>query len=197
MIRYNGKYQITDKVRVRKWENIERDKHYDDGLLSPKGYYGTLCKKEKIGKFSGKVVTIARVESYGYRIEEDDGEALWIDEMFEGYAFNYGDKILVSNSGKTWREAYYVGYNDGAERPYVVVILLGNGVTQSMGEDYGYVWLPEFKVTAMKYAKPIKTKHNLILDGNKEYVITEESYKELMRFLEAHAIAMKFLDLKE
>jgi len=182
-LRYDGKYKVGDKVRVRKWENIEKDKKYEDGVYHRLGSYSVvLCNEYKIKPFEGKVGTIAAIDEYGYRIKEDENrEVLWIDEFFEGYAFGYGEKIKISNDEVSWVEAYYVGYNDGVEFPYAVVLLEDKEVKPAEAE------LPKFKISVARYAKPLKERHTVILD-NEEYGLLEDDFNKLKKFLKTHIL---------
>ncbi len=67
------KYEIGDKVRVRK--DLEVDESY--------GYSG-LTFVDEMEQYKGRVVTIESINSDGnYTLEEDDCDWRWNDEMLE------------------------------------------------------------------------------------------------------------------
>lgn len=67
------KYEIGDKVRVRK--DLEVDESY--------GYSG-LTFVDEMEQYKGRVVTIESIDSDGnYTLEEDDCDWWWNDEMLE------------------------------------------------------------------------------------------------------------------
>lgn len=67
--RYEMKYKVGDKVRVR--SDLEKNKGYG-------GWYTS----EGMVKMRGEIVTIRGVGSSAYELEEND--LMWTDEMFEG-----------------------------------------------------------------------------------------------------------------
>ena len=176
------KFKVGDKERVRRWEALEREfgVGIDGDIITVDGdiitvpYFFTKAMK----KFCGKVLTINEViegnryEDDHYNVEEN-GFA-WIDEFFEGYAFEIGDEAEFSDNGKTWFKSIWVGYIDGAERPNLAV-------SQSSLEDYKK--RKTYNFTAWRYARPIQEKkHKIIIDG-KEIEISEEKYKALKESL--------------
>ena len=115
------KYNVGDKVRIKSldWYNANKDKlsFYTDSMA--------LC-------FANEIVTI---KSYGrypdtYRIDEDEGDFLWTDEMIEGLVeeatepkFKVGDRVFnlatkMSVNIIEWDEEtglYIVRYDDGVQ----------------------------------------------------------------------------------
>lgn len=77
-----AKYKVGDKVKVRTDLVLHEVKYYMDDKSNYWYVYTAMTK------FFGKVVTIEEydVYIYGYSIEEDGGEDVWADEMFEGLA---------------------------------------------------------------------------------------------------------------
>lgn len=69
--RHEMKYKVGDKVRVR--SDLEGNKGYG-------GWYTS----EGMVKMRGEIVTIRRVRSSAYELEENN--LMWTDEMFEGLA---------------------------------------------------------------------------------------------------------------
>ena len=67
------KYKVGDKVRVR------RD-------LQIRTHYGAFIFVSGMNDYKGSVVTISKVYSTYYCIEEDMRAWMWTDEMFEGLA---------------------------------------------------------------------------------------------------------------
>ena len=64
------KYKVGDKVRVK--NDLEACTEYGDYRFV-----------RKMKDYRGKVVTISKRNSNSYRIEKDNGEFFWTDEMFE------------------------------------------------------------------------------------------------------------------
>lgn len=64
------KYKVGDKVRIR------------EDLVTDGNYGGSVAEDDMID-MGGSVVTIERVGSIGYYIEEDPDGYCWTDEMFE------------------------------------------------------------------------------------------------------------------
>jgi len=168
------KFKRGDKVRVRQWEAMEREfGSYDSGLLKTPVY----CFSPDMAKYCGKSVTIDFViisegcSSY-YSIIEDGGNFNWTDAMFEGYAFEYGDEIEVSDDEECWEKGFYIGYLDGFHLPYACA---------TGGDKEAFAEGKKFHALFWKYARPIQ-KHRIVIDG-KEIEISEESYKKLKESL--------------
>ena len=168
------KFKRGDKVRVRQWEAMEREfGSYDSGLLKTPVY----CFSPDMAKYCGKSVTIDFViisegcSSY-YSIIEDGGNFKWTDAMFEGYAFEYGDKIEVSDDEIEWADAIYISFADGSLWPYICV---------GKSSESDFHSNKEFTTGSWKYARPIQ-RHRIVIDG-KEIEISEESYKKLKESL--------------
>ena len=163
------KYKVGDRVSVSQWKAMEREygKSAKGVIKAPYNFTSDM------ETFCGGTVTIAVVYEDHYLIEEDGRRFLWADEMFEGYAFEYGDKIEVSNNDSGWQKVIYVGYIDGIDNPYVAV--------RKGGEEFFEGGL-KFGIEFWKYARPIQKKHKIIID-DKEVEISEESYKRLKESL--------------
>ena len=162
-------YKVGDKVRVRQWEAMARQYELlsNDNIGIYKEYLYPFLKTNK--KFCGQVVTIKKIENDCYRIEEDNERCCWIDEMFEGHAFEYGEVAEFSDSGNAWIRRIYVAYADGAERPYVTVDPIDvTGFKKGMS----------FAIETWKHARPIPKKHTIIIDGV-EIEVSDEDYKAL------------------
>lgn len=160
------KYKVGDKVRVRQWEAMMRQGEPLSGDISFPGKPWLFIKMNK--KFCGQIVTIKEVMGDCYRIVEDNGGYHWIDEMFEGYAFKYGEAIEVSDDGKQWERRIYTGYIDGAEWPYACV----DSVDES---KFGAG--KNFAIGTWKYARPVP-KHTIIIDGI-EIRVSDKDYRAL------------------
>lgn len=65
------KYKVGDKVRVRRDLQISRR-------------YGSYTFAPGMDHYKGSVVTISKANPTFYRIEEDEGNWIWTDEMLEG-----------------------------------------------------------------------------------------------------------------
>lgn len=84
--RYEMKYKVGDKVRVR--SDLEKNKGYG-------GWYTS----EGMAKMRGEIVTIRGVGSSAYELEEND--LMWTDEMFEGLV---EDELTVEEAIKIQAE---------------------------------------------------------------------------------------------
>ena len=158
-------FKVGDKVRVRQWEAMMRQGEPLSGDISFPGKPWLFLKINK--KFCGQAVTIKEVMGVCYRVEEDNGSYHWIDEMFEGYAFKYGETTEMSDDGEQWERKIYVGYIDGADRPYVCV----DSVDESRF-DTG----KNFAIGTWRYARPVQ--HTIIIDGI-EIGISDSIYRAL------------------
>lgn len=74
------KYKIGDKVRVR--SDLEYHIYYEMEDAGAKNTFVSAMKD-----LSGKIVTISGYRHGQYVLEEQLGNYLWVDEMFDGYAF--------------------------------------------------------------------------------------------------------------
>jgi len=167
------RYKKGDRVRVRQWEAMARQYELlsNDNIGIFKEYLYPFLKTNK--KFCGQVVTIKKIENDCYRIEEDNERCCWIDEMFEGYAFEYGEVAEFSNDSERWERRIYVGYIDGANYPYVSVNLV---------DETRFKKGISFTCDSWKYARPIPKKHTIIIDGV-EIEVSDEDYKALKKKL--------------
>ena len=164
------KYKIGDRVRVRQWKAMEREYGLDDfgDIKIPiRGF------ASEMREFCGMIATIDDVRDNYYKLDIDGHIFYWVDEMFEGYAFEYGDKIEVSNNGFRWQKVRYVEYIDGIDNPYVAV---------RKGAEEFFERGRKFGIEFWKYARPIQKGHKIIID-DKEIEISEESYKKLRESL--------------
>lgn len=136
------KYKVGDKVRVRQWKAMEREfgEHNDHEIEMPWFWRFT----EDMKKYCGKVVTIKEVQSARYYIEEVADNIAWNDEMFEGYAFEYGDEIEGSDDKEDWQKKIYMGYIDGACYPYMTT------------NTDDFITKENCRMRAYKYARPIQ-----------------------------------------
>ena len=162
------KYKVGDVVRVRQQKAIER---INQNRAIPFGY--------RMIAYCGKKMTICEVSAWGtyYHCKEDGGDWAWTDEMFEGYAFDYGQRIEVSDSEIDWEEPprIYIGYIDGALYPYITV-----GVNSEEHFKNGEI----FGVTGWRFARPIRkepeNRIKSILKSYKEDLINEEDVMTLI-----------------
>ena len=164
------KYKKGDKVRVRQWKAMEREfgENLEYGLILTPLHF-TI----EMSNYCGKVVTISEVWNDYYRIKEDNGASMWTDDMFEGYAFEYGEEVEFSNDELRWKRGIYVGYIDGTAFPYKAVHP-SDVDSFKAGEVYSNV--------GWKYARPIKKRHTITID-NHTIEISEESYQNLKKAL--------------
>jgi len=168
------KYKVGDKVRVRQWEAMLRGNKLVCDSIS---FLGTPFLSPKTNRnFCRQVVTIKEAWDDHYHIEEDNRKCCWIDEMFEGYAFKYGEVIEVSQTGERWYKAIYVAYADGSSRPYVCVHSLDENRFRE-GKSFDCVFYER--------ARPICKKHTIVIDGV-EIEVSDEDYKALKEKLYMH-----------
>ena len=160
------KFKPGDKVRVRQWKAMERNYGLDEhGNIN---HWPAFIKEMSF--LCGKEVTIdAVLEEKVYTIKEDSRRFEWADYMFEGYAFEYGDLIEVSDNGKNWYRYIYVSYIDGNEYPYCVA-----SETEFR--------LLKFRAKYFRHARPLQRRHTITIDG-KDIDISEESYQNLKKAL--------------
>jgi len=159
------KFKVGDKVRVRQWRAMMRQGVPLSGDIGFFGKPWLFLRTNR--KFCGQAVTIKEVMDNCYRIEEDNGSYHWIDEMFEGYAFEYGEIAEFSDDNVSWRTGIYVGYIDGANHPYVAA---------DSDDIDEFREAAKFSYTHWKYARP--KGHTIIIDGV-EIKISEEGYRAL------------------
>jgi len=108
----------------------------DDGIF-------TARTEDKL-KGTDRIVTIAKVSPRNYQVDRLP-DYLITDEMIAGEAFDYGEKVLVSD-GDFWAEVIFVGFIAEAEFPYM-------GVNRN--EEDGYLQGKAFGIEAWKKAKKI------------------------------------------
>jgi len=161
------RYKEGNRVRVRQWEAMLRGNKLVSDNISFLGKPFLFLKTNR--RFCGQVVTIRGVGNDHYRIEEDNRQFCWTDEMFEGYAFEYGEIAEFSNDGEKWERRIYVGYIDGSKWPYVCVA--------SSDEDR-FNEGKNFSHALWKYARPFPKKHTITIDGV-EIEVSDEDYKAL------------------
>ncbi len=137
------KYKVGDKVRVRSWEAMEREFGRVGSSVNVPG----MGFNKYMRKYCGQIVTIKSECSSYYHISEENPAYNWTDDMFEGYAFNYGEKIEVSDDGSKWGKSIYVGYIDGKKYPYIVVNQVHKEAF-AVGE--------KFSTCGWAYARPIQ-----------------------------------------
>lgn len=110
------KYKVGDKVRVRSWGALMREFGASvDG--SPK----LPCFVNGMKEFCGTVLTISNISSGSY-YDVLETYFIWNDSCFEGYAFEYGDEIEVSDDETEWVTGNYMSYTDGTHFPYRVCV---------------------------------------------------------------------------
>lgn len=87
------KYKVGDKVRVREWQDMAKEYSVDgNGNIIGIGIY-FFAKSMK--KLCGKTVTIKKVHSYGYEINEINDAYSFTDEMFES------PQLIIEHHGRT------------------------------------------------------------------------------------------------
>ena len=71
------KYKVGDKVKVREWDDMveEFGTDEDDDIDC------NLCFVKDMKEYCGKEMTISRVLTINYVLEEDEGEFAWTDDM--------------------------------------------------------------------------------------------------------------------
>jgi len=172
------KYKVGDRVRIREWKAMKREYGVNgNGDIHPNCSNSLFVFSNGLKrKYCGRVGTIVKASEGFYKLNIDEETFNWQDWMFEGYAFEYGEMVEVCDDGgyfnKEWQKKIYVGYIDGANRPYITVNEFDNKHFNN-GEKYD--------INHWKYARPIE-KHIIIIDG-KEIEISEESYNNLRKAL--------------
>lgn len=77
------KYKIGDRVKIKSldWYNENKD-------ILGNIECGDAIMNIKTSQFCGKIVTISSISdvTYIYKIQEDNGQYFWTDEMIEGLA---------------------------------------------------------------------------------------------------------------
>ena len=90
------KYKVGDKVKVRSWNDMEKE----FGLRAT-GSIDTHCGfTSSMRKFCGKIVTISEVNYNSYHINGDVDYWLFTDDMFENptevvVIYKNGDKVIA------------------------------------------------------------------------------------------------------
>lgn len=79
------KFKIGDKVKVREGLNISKD-------------YGGYCITTEMLELKNKVLTIKEVRDYAYRIEEDEYNFSWTDEMLKKATKQEVEGLEVNNT---------------------------------------------------------------------------------------------------
>lgn len=127
-----SKYKVGDKVRVRKWEEMEKEFGLDeDGDIKLR-----TCFARDMKVFCGKTVTISDMYDEKYKgkqyiIEEDSGKWNWSDDMFKSAEFclddlkdeniieiRCGEKLVVlgeyfvNNNGYVKKKDYYQDFKN-------------------------------------------------------------------------------------
>lgn len=124
-------YKVGDEVVVREWGAILRGREPDRDTGSIGGedwifYHG-------MRQFCGRIAVIRGIDEGDYRLNIDNCEHFWTDEMLRPY-FEYGEEIEVRDDGEGWEKGEYVAFIDGYSSPYVCI---ASGVEKQM---YIYHW---------------------------------------------------------
>ena len=93
------KYKVGDKVRIKNidWYNQNKDIHGNiecgDALMN-------IIKSQ----FCGKIVTISNISDVTdtYKIEEDNGQYIWTDEMIEGLVEEETKPNIIEEAKTYW-----------------------------------------------------------------------------------------------
>ena len=103
------KYKIGDKVKVRSWNDMEKEFGLNEyGNINNK--YPTFVKQMR--QFCGEIVTIYKIFSDSYSIEEDYNFS-WTDEMFEDIEDN---KKQIENKSNIVNNNVYFYYLRNKEK---------------------------------------------------------------------------------
>ena len=164
------KYKVGDKVRIKSldWYNENKDNlsFYTDSMA--------LC-------FANEIVTI---KSYGrypdtYRIDEDEGDFLWTDEMIEGLVeeeetkpepkFKVGDKIKLKST--LLNDVFdIIGYEPEGYR----ITNISNGLMYFMSysiEHYYELVEEEISIDLTVKGEEVKERIEIAIPEGYEYVI--------------------------
>lgn len=84
------RYKVGDKVKVREWDNMAKDFCVDkkDGITSSLEAFVSGMKE-----YCGKIMTIKSVGNNYYKIEEDNENWRWTDDMLINPHFSITDLI--------------------------------------------------------------------------------------------------------
>lgn len=174
------KYNVGDKVTIRKWEAMERQfvSNGKGGINLSAG-----CFYRDMKEFCGRQLTIVEkgsrfthLENYPacvgidyYKMKEDRGTRWWTDDMIE-HNFTYGELILVNDCQLDiiCTERVFIGYIDGAERPYCTT-------SSKIFNDIDFFGFGNYK-----YARKIENKVKITIDG-KDLYISKESAEEIKK----------------
>ena len=96
-----AKYKAGDVVKIRQWDDMGDQYGFDIYTGTIRCPSGTIFDYD-MEKFCGKYVHIRKSgeDSFGiyYKIEEDDQDSYYTDEMFEAFEINSFDKDLFDDS---------------------------------------------------------------------------------------------------
>ena len=71
------RYKVGDKVKVREWDDMVEEFGTDeDGDIDC-----NFCFVKDMKEYCGKEMTVSRVFTSYYVLEEDEGEFAWTDDM--------------------------------------------------------------------------------------------------------------------
>jgi hypothetical protein len=168
------RFKVGDKVRVRQWNDMERE----FGVNEKGNIAVYLIFTRDMAKYCGKVVTIKsvlkdeyRIGKDKYKIEEDNEEFNWVEEMFDGYAFEYGEMVEVSNTKFQWLQRIYVGYLEVHNSPYIVV---------SPKSEDDFRQGKSFDIMAYKYARPL---NYTVVVNNVTYTVSGTTLQKIKEII--------------
>lgn len=85
------RYKVGDKVKVREWDNIDKEFGVDKEIGSIPSRLKTFVSDMK--EYCGKIITIKSIGNNYYKIEEDNGDWRWTDDMLINPHFSITDLI--------------------------------------------------------------------------------------------------------
>lgn len=175
------KYNVGDKVTIRKWEAMERQ-FVSNGKGGIKLSAGCFYRDMK--EFCGRQLTIVEkgsrfthLENYPacvgidyYKMKEDRGTRWWTDDMIE-HNFTYGEEIEVRDSEyQEWHRCVFIGFLDGTSYPY------------HMASKDCFEGSDSFGCSSYKHARKIQQpdKVKITIDG-KDLYLSRKSVDELKK----------------
>lgn len=163
------RFKVGDKVRVR------------NDLLTGEEYYdGYFYFTEKMKKFKGEIVTIAKINriSRSYDILEDNSVFAWVDEMFELIEKGEKNNMNIEELNKEYKDkmdALMEEYKEKAKK----LTEKKEELFIEEGQDYFYVDY-DFAVEEDRYCKGDGTDNRLLKYGNM-YPYTDENKDKIFK----------------
>ena len=93
------KYKVGDKVKIKTWEDMEREYGLDryGGIKNSNSYYVVVKEMEKLinENYSNRILTIGRANKDCYRVKEN--RLILEDFMIECLAVDYKEPVPIES----------------------------------------------------------------------------------------------------